>query len=103
MRLSFKRCGRFAARLGIILLAGFGVVFGVSAAHAQDATWNTTPGSADFNTAANWTPATVPTGTASFGTSSIKPDVFYSRYRTGGFTFNPGASAYTSLLAVRKA
>jgi len=30
-------------------------------AAAQDATWSTTPGSGDFNTAANWTPATVPT------------------------------------------
>jgi autotransporter-associated beta strand protein len=96
VRLSFKGCGRFAARLGIILLAGFGVVVSVSAAHAQDATWNTTPGSADFNTAANWTPATVPTGTASFGTSSITSLTFSTAATAlGGFTFNPGASAYT--------
>jgi hypothetical protein len=36
-------------------------------ARAQDATWSTAPGSSNFNTAANWTPATVPTGTAFFG------------------------------------
>jgi hypothetical protein len=35
-------------------------------ARAQDATWLSNPGSRNFNTAANWTPATVPTGTAIF-------------------------------------
>jgi hypothetical protein len=36
-------------------------------AYAQDATWLLNPATADFNTASNWTPATVPTGTVSGG------------------------------------
>jgi outer membrane autotransporter protein len=64
-------------------------------ARAQDATWLLNPGSGDFSTGANWTPATVPTGTAFFGasnTTSISNGVAAS---LGGFTFNAGASAYT--------
>src|SRR5215472_15763506 len=64
-------------------------------AHAQDATWSTAPGSSDFNTAANWTPATVPTGTAFFGTSTTTSLSFSANTTVGGFTFNPGAPAYT--------
>ena len=63
---------------------------------AQDATWLASPGSGDFNTAANWTPATVPTGTASFGTSNTTALSFSAISTTlGGWTFNAGASAYT--------
>jgi len=63
-------------------------------AHAQDATWSTAPGSSDFNTAANWTPPTVPTGTAFFGASNITSLSFSANTTVGGFTFNPGALAY---------
>ena len=43
--------------------------FAPGAARAQDATWLPNPASGDFNTAINWNPATVPTGTAFFGAS----------------------------------
>ncbi len=62
---------------------------------AQDATWLTTPGSADFNTAANWSPATVPTGTAFFGSSNQVNLATSDNTTLQGFTFNVGASAYT--------
>jgi len=67
------------------------------AALAQDATWLTNPGTGDFNTAANWNPAAVPTGTAFFGTSTTTSLSFSANIITviGGWTFNPGASAYT--------
>jgi len=39
-------------------------------AQAQNATWQFTPGTADYNTAANWSPATVPTGTAFFNATT---------------------------------
>lgn len=42
-----------------------------SPAHAQDATWLANPGSNDFRDANNWNPASVPTGTATFGTSTV--------------------------------
>src|SRR5262245_46829494 len=66
-------------------------------AHAQNATWSTAPGSSDFNTAANWTPATVPTGTAFFGASTITGLTFNpgAVNSLGGFTFNAGAPAYS--------
>jgi autotransporter-associated beta strand protein len=64
------------------------------AAHAQDATWLAAPGSGDFNTASNWTPAQVPTGTAFFGTSNVTSLSFSANTTIGGFTFNAGASDY---------
>jgi len=64
-------------------------------ARAQDATWSTAPGSSNFNTAANWTPATVPTGTAFFGASTTTSLSFSANTTVGGFTFNAGAPAYT--------
>jgi autotransporter-associated beta strand protein len=72
-----------------------------ASAQAQDATWSTTPGSGDFNTAGNWTPATVPTGTAFFGPSTIT-SLSWAAGATntlGGFTFNAGAPAYSFSLA----
>ncbi len=67
-----------------------------TASHAQDATWLANPGSGDFDTGANWTPAAVPTGTAFFGTSSTTSLSFSQNPTTvGGWTFNAGASNYT--------
>ena len=66
-------------------------------ARAQDATWSTAPGSSNFNTAANWTPATVPTGTASFGASNTTSIAFqaFTTTSVGTLQFNPGAPAYS--------
>jgi hypothetical protein len=71
-------------------LAGFG------AARAQDATWLASPGSSDWNTSTNWTPATVPTGIAFFGTSNTRT-VTFKQIITGinQIQFNAGAPAYT--------
>ena len=63
--------------------------------YAQDATWLLNPGAGDFNSAANWTPATVPTGTASFDKSNNNELRFSAPTTLGGFTFNAGALAYT--------
>jgi uncharacterized protein with beta-barrel porin domain len=71
------------------------------AAAAQDATWLLNPTVAgptastfDFKANANWTPATVPTGTAFFGVSN-GPNLSFSADTTiNGWTFNAGASAY---------
>ena len=64
-------------------------------AAAQDATWLLNPGSGDFDTAANWTPATVPTGTAFFGTSNTTTLSFSAATALGGWTFNARAPSYT--------
>ena len=70
------------------------------AAHsfAGSATWSANPISGDWNTAANWTPATVPNGTsdiATFDTSNLT-DVSISVTTTvDGILFSPNASAFT--------
>jgi autotransporter-associated beta strand protein len=68
------------------------------AARALDATWIANPGSGDFNSAANWNPLVVPVDTASFGQSSVTSLSFSPTSGTtfvDGWTFKPGASAYT--------
>src|SRR5207342_594358 len=62
--------GRSHARLRLATLLA-GVSLSAVAAHAQNATWSATPSTNDWNTSANWTPATVPTNTARFGPSTI--------------------------------
>src|SRR5262245_7924413 len=62
---------------------------------AQDATWSQTPSSGNFNTAGNWNPPTVPTGTAFFGASNVTSLSFSANTTVGGFAFNAGAPAYT--------
>src|SRR5436190_2226704 len=65
-------------------------------AQAQNATWLFTPGTSDYNTAAKWSPATVPTGTALFNaTSAPALTVTGGTTVVGGWTFNSGAPAYT--------
>jgi autotransporter-associated beta strand protein len=84
-----------ARRLRAVLLASSALCAVAAPALAQDATWLAAPGSGDFNTAANWSTATVPAGTASFGLSSTTGLSFSATTAIGGWTFNPGASAYT--------
>ena len=82
-------------KLRAALLASVALTALAVPAAAQDATWLQNPGSGDFNTAANWSPATVPTGTAFFGTSNTTALSFSAGTTIGGWTFNAGASNYT--------
>ena len=68
---------------------------GATTAGAQDATWKLAPASGDFNTNANWTPAAVPTGIASFGASGTTSLTFSTGTTVDTFQFNSGAPAYT--------
>jgi hypothetical protein len=68
--------------------------FAPGAARAQD-TWRPTPTSGDFNTAINWNPIGVPSGTAFFGQSDITALTFSESTTVGGWIFNNGAAAYT--------
>jgi uncharacterized protein with beta-barrel porin domain len=95
------RDGGGAMRAHLLTTTAAVALLAAMPARAQDATWSTTPGSSDFNTAGNWTPATVPTGTAFFGASTITALTFNSGAvnSLGGFTFNAGAPAYSFTLA----
>src|SRR5258708_7056573 len=88
-------------RVRRVLLAGVALIWAVpvaaapvAAAPVADATWNLN-GTGDFNTAGNWTPNTVPGGTAFFGTSNQNNISFSASTTIGGWTFNSGASAYS--------
>ena len=97
-----RRCGLSRALRAALLASSALIAVAVPAA-AQDATWllnatvaNPVAGTFDFNADANWTnPATVPTGTASFGTSNTPNLSFSSPTTIGGWTFNAGASSYS--------
>ncbi|MBV9875395.1 MAG: autotransporter domain-containing protein [Verrucomicrobia bacterium] len=83
-----------------VLLAGVLVQFvamwaGTHTARAQE-TWILNP-TTDFNTAANWSPPTVPTGpaTAIFAASNTTNITFSADTSVGAFQFNAGAPAYS--------
>lgn len=68
------------------------------AAHAGSASWNLNPGSALWDTASNWTPATEPNGPgeiATFAVSNVTNLQMASRVEVDSIVFNPGASAFT--------
>jgi autotransporter-associated beta strand protein len=84
----------YRSRTSMLLGLGLGIV----TAHAQDGTW--TPGSSDWNTAANWTPSTaVPTGIATLGSATVTTVTFSSSASADTLQFNTGAPAYSFDLA----
>jgi hypothetical protein len=92
-----RRCRALVADASAMaLLAGVALAALAGTAAAQDATWLLNPATGDFNTDGNWTPATVPTGTASFGASNTVNLTFSAPTTTiGRWTFDAGASNYT--------
>ena len=81
-----------------VLVLLVSVCLGTLAAHSQNATWSSTPGTNVWNTDSNWTtPATVPTGTAIFDLSNTTAIQFapLSTTAVGTLHFDPGAPDYT--------
>ena len=67
-------------------------------AHAGSATWDLNPASGDWNTAANWTPMTVPNGAgdvATFGLSNTTTVSISANTEVNAIVFAPGNSGYT--------
>ena len=67
-------------------------------AQAGSATWKLNPVSGDWNTAANWSPATVPNGAAdnaTFGVSNLTAVDLSADTAVSSAIFNAGASAFT--------
>lgn len=65
---------------------------------ASSATWNLNPTTGDWNTAANWTPATVPNGssdTATFELSNMMEVSLSGFVEVDSIAFNPGAASFT--------
>ena len=82
-------------RIRLLATTAAVALLAATSARAQDAAWLTAPGSGNFNTATNWTPAAVPTGTAFFGASNTTSLTFSTNTSVGGWTFNARASDYT--------
>lgn len=72
------------------------LLFSAATMQAGSATWSLHPASSDWNTVANWSPATVPNApsdTATFGTTTI-PDLTLSAATiVAGITYSLGGSA----------
>ncbi len=69
-----------------------------AALHAGSATWNLNPTSGDWNTAANWTPATVPnapTDIATFATSGVTQLSLSNDISLDSLVFGPGADSFS--------
>ncbi|MEP6636769.1 MAG: hypothetical protein ABJB97_08580, partial [Acidobacteriota bacterium] len=67
-------------------------------ARAGSATWKLDPISGDWNTAANWTPATVPNGssdTATFGASNLTDVSLSNAVQVSEVVFGADTSAFT--------
>ncbi len=98
MRGRLSTCGRKrpkrAATLRVIL-AAWALIAAAPPAAAQDATWLLNPGSNNFNTGANWSTGSVPTGTAFFDVSTVTNLTNSANTTIGSWTFNVGASNYT--------
>ena len=61
---------RFTSIIGRLCLISIAFLPTLATVHAGSATWNLHPTSGDWDTAANWTPATVPNGPADIATFS---------------------------------
>src|SRR5258708_5126506 len=82
----------------ISTLTALGLLLSLQSTHTGSATWNLNPTSGDWNTAANWTPATVPNGpidTATFAVSNTPNVSISADTEVTGMTFNPNASGFT--------
>ena len=65
------------------------------AAHAQNADWLPTPSTSDFNTPTNWSTGAVPTGTATFGTSTIMSLTFSQSTLVGALQVDAPGYSFT--------
>src|SRR5947199_9161243 len=90
---------KISGRLSLALVyLCFVAAIGVSnSVHAGSATWDLNPVSGDWNTATNWTPATVPDGsadTATFAVSNTTAISISANTRVGWLALAPGARHY---------
>jgi autotransporter-associated beta strand protein len=82
-------------KLLVFLLLFFSFIL---SAYAGSATWKLVPTSEDWNTAANWTPETVPndpTDVATFGSSNVAAIFLSAQTDVDTIIFDPNAAAYT--------
>ena len=84
--------------LGLVLPFILLLVSCPGSAQAGSATWNQNPANGDWNTAANWTPRTIPnslSAIATFATSSITDVSISADTQVGGIVFDQEAGTFT--------
>jgi autotransporter-associated beta strand protein len=91
--------------ISILLLCSCLFVLAIATVEAGSATWRLNPGSSDWATATNWTPATVPYGETDIATFRVSnttnvvcgdsPDGLYASTTVAEIIFTQGASPYT--------
>ena len=82
-----------------LILSGAFLLLGDAVALAGSATWNLNPVSSDWNTAANWTPNTIPNGPsdgATFAVSNTTALSLSAATEVGTTSYSAGASAFTT-------
>ena len=87
----------FRVMIKAVLLPALIFSLTIPSLHAGSATWNLNPASGDWNTAANWTPATVPNGssdTATFAVSDTTDVSLSADIEVNSIVFNAGASSF---------
>src|SRR5438445_12765833 len=80
------------------LLPTFLLLLSIQTSHAGSATWKMSPSSGDWDTASNWTPATIPNGSSDTATfaASDKTGVSLSQFtQLDRVVFNADAGAFT--------
>ena len=89
---------RFTSIIGRICLISVALFLTLATVQADSATWSMSPISNDWNTAANWTPNTVPNGpddVATFGLSHHTGVFVSTDTEVNEVIFNAGASPFT--------
>src|SRR5206468_11480441 len=84
------------------VITAFALIVSAVRLNAGSATWKLDPINNDWNTAANWSPETVPdenTDVATFDTSNITNISVAFEFGLDSMVFNPGASAYTFVIS----
>jgi hypothetical protein len=78
-------------------MAAWILLLGIRSGLAGSAMWNQVPGNGDWNSAANWTPGSVPNGpadTATFNTSFRTGVSLSANTELNGVVFSPGSSQH---------
>jgi len=86
------------ATLTATLLSALVLLLTIHSGQGGSATWKSSPFTNDWNTAANWTPATVPNGSsdvATFGASSLTGVSLSASVEVAQIVFSAGTSAFT--------
>jgi hypothetical protein len=95
---SLRLCLWWQEPLSLVAVVSLLVVLSQSQTLASSATWKLNPTNSDWNTAANWTPMTVPedpADIATFAKSNTTAIAISSSIVIDSIVFNAGASSFT--------